>query len=120
MKPFKASAMERVFVRAVRVVPMSTTAPMGSGCAISPMMVAKKMAKRCQALMSTPAGAGRSQMTTAARTVIAPRITRFFLGSLALIVSSFHGRPVFGYAPGSVREQCRIYEPIPSGNLGSP
>jgi hypothetical protein len=59
-------------------------------------------------------------MTTAARTVIAPRITRFFFGSLALIVSPFHGRPVFEYAPDSVREQCRMYEPIPSGSLGSP
>ena len=57
-KPLKASLMVSVPVTAVRAIPNRGTAPMRRGLAMIPTTVATKMAKRCHALISTPAGTG--------------------------------------------------------------
>src|SRR5438552_14861773 len=52
-------------------------------------MVPKKMANRCQALSVTPAGKGKHQMMTAAKTVIAARSSRFRedMGAFELLIA---------------------------------
>jgi len=54
--------MVSVPVRAVTAIPIIAIAPIGSGFRIMPTIVATKIANKCQALGSTPAGAGMSQI----------------------------------------------------------
>src|SRR5438093_2899312 len=63
------------------------------------MIVARKMANRCHAFSSTPAGIGKNQMITATRTVTMPRTTDFSLDSalsdwIALDMVALPGFPI--------------------------
>ena len=68
-KPLRASLMVKVPVSAVMAIPSIATAPMGRGLAMIPTTVATKMARRCHALMSTPAGTGLNQIVIPAMSV---------------------------------------------------
>lgn len=63
-KAEKAAEKGRVLVRTEAPRPMRATAPRGRGWVMMPTMVARKMARSCQALRETPAGAGTSQRRT--------------------------------------------------------
>ena len=60
----KAPAKVRVPVKMDAPSPMMATAPRGSGLVMIPAMVARKMAKRCQAWLVIPAGWGMNQTAT--------------------------------------------------------
>ena len=57
-KPASASLGVIVLVTIASASPMIATEPVGSGCRISPRIVATKIPSMCMPLASTPAGAG--------------------------------------------------------------
>lgn len=59
----------RVLVEMVAPRAASATAPNGRGWVIMPTIVARKMARSCQAVREMPAGDGRNQRLTAVRIV---------------------------------------------------
>jgi len=67
----KAWAKVRVWVRMQTPRPRRATAPRGRGPVMMPMMVLRKMARRCQALGFTPSGTGIRKITTPTATVMA-------------------------------------------------
>src|SRR6478735_5962787 len=71
--PDSASAGSSTPVTTVATRPTIVTAPIGSGRAMTPTMVATKIANMCQAGASTPAGGGTNQSTTPTTSGIAVR-----------------------------------------------
>lgn len=68
--------MDKVRVRTVAVSPIITTAPIGSGCKMSPIIVDMKMANRCHASGSISVGWGENQIVTPTIPRIAKRRMR--------------------------------------------
>ena len=65
--PVSACAIVSVFVSTRAVMPRMATPLTGSGCAMKPTTVATKIASRCQAFGSIPAGGGANQMAAPIR-----------------------------------------------------
>lgn len=63
----KAAEKVRVLVSTEAPRPMRATAPRGRGWVMMPTMVARKMARSCQAFRATPVGTGRNQTITPVR-----------------------------------------------------
>ena len=62
--PLSAWLMVSVPESAVVAIPSKAIAPIGSGLTTIPTIVATKIARRCQALASTPDGGGTNQIIT--------------------------------------------------------
>lgn len=63
-KAENAAEKVRVLVRTEAPKPSKATAPSGKGCVMMPTIVARKMARSCQAGLETPEGTGTNQRMT--------------------------------------------------------
>ena len=81
-KPLSASVKVSVRVARVAAMPTRAIAPMGSGLAVTPAMVATKMANSLQVRASTASGRGSAQINRPTPTTSASRQGRAPDGSL--------------------------------------